>query len=104
MEFSDQNFEQEVLNFPGAVLVDFFATWCGPCQVQGTIIEELMGEMKDKPVKIGKVNVDQAPNTAEKFNVMSIPTLVFLKNGKAVETLTGLQGKEGLKEKLLQLI
>lgn len=104
MEFNDQNFETEVLNFQGVALVDFFATWCGPCQVQGLIIEELAAEMAGRPVKIGKVNVDQSPNTAQKFDVMSIPTLILFKNGKAVETLVGLQSKDALKEKLLKLI
>ena len=104
MEFNDQNFEQEILNFQGAALVDFFATWCGPCQVQGPIIEGLAAEMAGQPVKVGKVNVDQAPNTAQKYDVMSIPTLVFFKNGQVVETLTGLQSKDALRDKLVKLI
>jgi len=104
MEFNDQNFEAEVLNFQGAALVDFFATWCGPCQVQGPIIEELAAEMAGQPVKVGKVNVDQAPNTAQKYDIMSIPTLVFFKNGQEVETLTGLQSKDVLRSKLESLI
>lgn len=104
MRFTDQNFEQEVLNFKGAALVDFFATWCGPCQMQGAIIDNLTEEMKDQPVKIGKVDVDESNNIAQQYGVMSIPTLIFFKNGQAVETLTGLRSKDELKEKLEKLI
>ena len=104
MNLTDQNFETEVLKSEVPVLVDFFADWCGPCQMQGPIIEELATEMKDQKVKIGKLNVDQAPETAKKYNVMSIPTLIIFKDGQPTETMTGLQNKEALKEKLEKLI
>ena len=100
MEINDNNFESEVLNFNGPVLVDFFASWCGPCKMLGPIIEELIIEMKDQPVKIFKVNVDESPQTASKYGIMSIPTIIIFKNGEVVETLQGLQNKEVLKQKL----
>ena len=104
MQFTDQNFETEVLKSDVPVLVDFFAEWCGPCRMLGPIIEELTEEMKDKKVKIGKINIDEAPETAKKYNVMSIPTIIIFKNGEPVETMSGVQNKEVLKEKLEKLI
>jgi len=101
MELNDSNFENEVLNYKeGPVLVDFFATWCGPCQMQGPIIEELAGEMKDSVAKVGKIDADANPKMAEKFGIMSLPTLIIFKDGEAKETMTGLQNKDVLKEKL----
>ena len=104
MNFTDQNFEQEVLKSNVPVLVDFFADWCGPCKMMEPIIEELAKELEGKSIKIGKLNVDEAPETAQKYNVMSIPTLIIFKNSEPVETMAGLQNKEALKEKLEKLI
>ncbi|HED38651.1 MAG TPA: thioredoxin [Ignavibacteria bacterium] len=99
MQFTDQNFQQEVEESKGVVLVDFFAEWCGPCKVMWPIIEELAEEYKDKEaVKIGKLNIDESQAIAQKFNVMSIPTLILFKDGKLAETLVGMQDKESLKE------
>ena len=98
MQFTDQNFQQEVEQDKGLVLVDFFAEWCGPCKVQGPIVEELAEEFKEKEgVKIGKLNIDENQETAQKFNVMSIPTLILFKEGKPLETLVGMQDKDSLK-------
>ncbi|NQT50189.1 thioredoxin [Candidatus Kuenenbacteria bacterium] len=105
MELNDNNFEAEVLKYEeGPVLVDFHAPWCGPCQMQGPIIDELAGELKDKPVKIGKLNVDESNQTAQKYGVMSIPTLIIFVKGEPKETLSGLQNKDVLKEKLEALM
>lgn len=104
MQFTDQNFETEVLKSETPVLVDFFAVWCGPCQALSPIIKEFAEEFKSKPIKIGKLDVDQSPQTANKYNIMSVPTLIIFKNGKPVETMTGLQSKEVLTEKLEKLI
>ena len=104
MEFNDQNFEAEVINSKEPVLVDFFAEWCGPCQMLGPIIEKLADEYKGKPVKIGKCNVDESQESAQKYNVMSIPTLIFFQEGKAVATLQGMQAEEDLKKELDKLI
>lgn len=103
MNFTDQNFETEVLKSQVPVLVDFSAPWCGPCQMMSPIIDELTEELKDQKVKIGKLNVDQNPQTAEKYNIMHVPTFIIFKNGETEETLTGVQNKEELKEKLNKL-
>jgi thioredoxin 1 len=97
--FTDANFEQEVLKSEKPVLVDFWAPWCGPCQMMGPIIEELAKEMEGK-VKIGKMNVDENPATAEKFGIMSIPSIKIYKEGKVVKEFTGVQSKESLKEEI----
>jgi thioredoxin 1 len=97
--FTDSNFEQEVLGSNKPVLVDFWAPWCGPCQVMGPIIEELAKEMGDK-FKIGKLNVDENGGTAQKYAVMSIPSLKIFKGGQVVKEFTGVQSKESLKEEL----
>ncbi|MDI6778217.1 MAG: thioredoxin [Patescibacteria group bacterium] len=99
MQFTDQNFEAEVLKSEKTALVDFWAAWCGPCQMMGSIVDELAEEMKDK-YKVGKLNVDENRETASKYGVMSIPTFIIFKNGKEVKQLIGAQSKEGLKEEL----
>jgi thioredoxin 1 len=103
MILNDQNFSTEVEN-GGLVLVDFFADWCGPCKLMGPIIEELVEEYKDKNVKIGKLNVDEAKVTAEKYGIMSIPTVILFKNGKVVWQASGVQSKESLKEMIMREI
>ena len=90
------NFEEEVLNQEGYVLVDFWATWCGPCMRQGPIVEEL-GE---EGYAVGKVDVDQNMELAQQFRVMSIPTLIVFKNGEEAHRLVGLTEKEDLKKLL----
>ena len=99
MEFTDQNFDQEVLKSDKPVFVDFWAPWCGPCLMMGPIIEELAQEMGDK-VKIGKINVDENSETASKFGIMSIPTMKIFKDGKIVKEFIGVQAKESLKSEL----
>lgn len=103
IQLTDQNFEQEVLKSEIPVLVDFWAEWCGPCRMQAPITEELAKEFEGK-AKIGKLEVDQNPQTAQKFQVMSIPTLVIFKNGEAVWQATGLQQKKNLKEQLENIL
>jgi thioredoxin 1 len=97
--FNDENFQKEVIEASGQkpVLVDFFAVWCGPCQIQGPIIDEVAEEMEGKAF-VEKVNTEEAPETSEKYGVMSIPTIVLFKDGQAKETLNGLQSKESLTE------
>lgn len=103
MELTDQNFESEVLKSATPVLVDFFAEWCGPCKMQAPIIEELEQEFAGK-AKVLSLDVDANQQTASEFQVMSIPTLIFFKNGKAVERVMGLQRKDALVEKLNSLL
>lgn len=85
---NEQNFDQEVLSSDLPVMVDFWAVWCGPCKVLSPIVEELAKEYAGK-LKVGKVNVDENNNLAMKYNVMSIPTLKFFKNGKMVGEMIG---------------
>jgi thioredoxin 1 len=103
MEFTDQNFDQEVLKSDQPTLVDFWAPWCGPCQVMGPVIEELAKEMEGK-AKIGKLNVDENGETSSKFAVMSIPSLKIFKAGKVAKEFTGVQNKDILKKALEELL
>lgn len=98
-EFNDENFESEVLSSDIPVVVDVWAPWCGPCKKLTPIIEELAGEYGET-VKIGKLNVDDNPQTATKYGISSIPTVLFVKNGEVAETLVGLIPKEALKTKI----
>lgn len=102
-EITDQDFEQEVLKSDKLVLVDFWATWCGPCQILGPIIDELAKEFEGK-VKIVKMNVEKNTKIPGEMGIMSIPTLKIFKDGKEVGDMVGLQAKETLKEALEKLI
>ncbi len=95
IEITEANFETEVLKSDVPVLVDFWAVWCGPCQMQGPIIDELSKEVQG--VKFGKLNVDEHMGLAQKFRIMSIPTLMVFKDGQAAGTAIGLQSKEAVK-------
>lgn len=88
MELNSSSFQTEVIDFKGAALVDFWAPWCGPCRMMTPILESLAEKMAGK-VKITKLNVDDSPDIAAKFNVSTIPTLIFFKDGKAVHTSIG---------------
>ena len=97
MDYSlnSQNFEQEVLKSSKPVLVDFSADWCGPCKMMAPVVDEL-ADMYEGEMKVGKINVDQAPDIAQKYNVMSIPMFAFFKNGEVVETAVGALNKAKL--------
>jgi len=98
---TDANFSQEILKYEGVALVDFWAPWCGPCQMMGPIIKELSEDLTGK-VKVGKLSVDDNPETAQKYNIMSIPTFIIFKNGEPVDQFSGAQTKEALRERLDQ--
>jgi len=102
--FTDKKFETEVIDSDVLVLVDFWAEWCGPCKVMGPIIEQLAEEFQEKPVKIGKLNVDENPEMAQKYEVMSIPTLIVFKDGEIVDRLVGMQNKDVLAAKIDELL
>ncbi len=96
MDFSDANFQKEVLESDVPVLVDFWAPWCGPCQTMKPIMEELEKDFKDKKIKIGKLNVDENNATAGQYSVMSIPAFKVFKDGKIIDEVVGGQTKDQL--------
>ena len=98
MELTNQNFKQEVEENKGLVLVDFSALWCGPCKLMAPIIDELAEDYKGKDIKIGKLDIDDGNEVAEKYNVMSVPTFILFKGGEVIEQLTGYQSKDALEE------
>ena len=96
LKISNDNYSKEVLEYKEkVVLVDFYADWCGPCKMMAPVVEEISEELKDK-VKVCKVNVDENQNLAAQYGIMSIPTLIFVKNGKLEKTLVGLRNKQEL--------
>ncbi len=99
---TDANFDEEVTKSDTPVLVDFWAVWCGPCQMQGPIVEEVAKAMVGK-AKVGKINVDENPGVAQKYSIMSIPTLMIFKNGTVVKQFIGVQSKEVLLNELNKL-
>ena len=100
-EFTDANFETEVLNSDQPVLVDFWAAWCGPCRAVGPPIDELAGEFEGS-VKVGKLNVDDNQTTPVGYGIQSIPAVLLFKDGKVVHSLVGVQPKEKYQEVIQQ--
>ena len=94
IKITTDNFEEEVLNSEKPVLIDFFATWCGPCTMLAPVVAEIAQERSD--IKVGKVNVDDEPALANKFGVSSIPMLVYFKDGNAVNSVIGYRPKEDI--------
>mgnify|MGYP004670386655 FL=1 len=91
------NFEETILKSKTPVLVDFYADWCTPCKMMSPIIEEVSNEFKDKIIVL-KINIDECPDIAQKYSVMSIPTIILFKNGEATKTSVGVTSKEKLVE------
>lgn len=98
MTITKENFELEVLKSKKPVLLDFWATWCGPCRMVSPVVDEIAGEMHD--IKVGKVNVDEQQELAAEFKVMSIPTLVVMKDGKVVQSSVGAKPKASILDML----
>lgn len=94
LHLTTENFRKEVLEYDGVAMVDFWASWCGPCQMVGPVIEEIAAERTD--VKVCKVNVDEQPDIAGKYNVMSIPTIIIFKNGEPAKVSVGAKPKAEL--------
>ena len=98
ININKNNFQNEVMNSDKTVLLDFGAPWCAPCRMVVPIIEEIAGERPD--IKVGKINVDEQSELASKFGIMSIPTLVVMKNGKIVQQVSGVRPKNAILEML----
>ena len=98
ININKNNFENEVLNSDKTVLLDFWASWCAPGRRVVPIVEEIVDERRD--IKVGKINVDEEPELANKFSIMSIPTLVVMKNGKIVQQVSGARPKNAILEML----
>lgn len=101
-KFTDANFQQEALESNIPVIVDFYADWCGPCKMMAPIIDELATQYEGQ-VKIGKVNTDENRAVASKYNIMSIPTILFIKDGQVVDTTVGALPKQVLEQKIKDL-
>lgn len=94
IKITSDNFEQEVINSNKPVLLDFWASWCGPCRMISPIVDEIAGEVTD--AKVGKINIDEQPELASAFGIMSIPTLAVIKNGKVVDKMVGVKPKASI--------
>ena len=98
ININKNNFQNEVMNSDKPVLLDFWAPWCAPCRMVVPIVEEIASERRD--IKVGKINVGEEPELANKFSIMSIPTLVVMKNGKIVQQVSGARPKNAILEML----
>ena len=98
ININKNNFQNEIMNSEKSVLWDFWAPWCSPCRMVVPIIEKIAGERPD--IKVGKINVDEQPELASEFSIMSIPTLVVMKNGKIVQQVSGARPKRAILEML----
>ncbi|MBO5479002.1 MAG: thioredoxin [Clostridia bacterium] len=96
---TSKNFEEEVLKSDVPVLLDFWASWCGPCKMVSPIVDEVANEV-DKSAKVGKINVDEEQELAQEFSIMSIPTLIVIRNGKLVKQAVGVRSKKEILEML----
>lgn len=99
IELNDNNFENEVIKAKEIVLVDFFATWCNPCKIMSPVIDEI-AKSSIPNVKVGKVDVDESSELAEKYEIMSIPTIAIFKNGEIVKSFLGVTDKEDIIKEL----
>lgn len=97
INLTNENFEKEVISSKKPILVDFWASWCGPCQMIAPIVEEISNELSER-IEVGKINVDEQPEIAIKYDVMSIPTLILFKEGKMVDTIIGYHTKKEILE------
>lgn len=101
IELNDTNFEQEIAS--GVTLVDFWAPWCGPCRMMAPVIEKVAEEFEGR-AKVAKINVDENPSTATRYRIQGIPTMLFFKDGKAVDMVVGFSQQKVISEKLNNLL
>lgn len=99
IEITDANFQEEIEASEGLAMVDFWAEWCGPCRIVAPIVEQLADEYADR-VKVGKLDVDQNPQIAQRFNIRSIPSILFFRDGELVDTVVGALPKANLERKI----
>jgi len=104
VEVTDTNFADEVEKGEGLHMIDFWAVWCGPCRLVAPSVEALAAEYHDKGLRVGKLDVDSNPKTTTRFRVMSIPSILFFKDGELVDTVVGAVPKAHLEEKVKQLL
>jgi len=104
LNLTDKNFKEEVLETKTPVLVDFWASWCGPCKIQEPIIDQLAEEYDGKDIKIAKLNVEENPQTPSQFQVMSVPTLILFNGGNPIDTMMGVTEFDVLKKKIDNII
>ena len=102
LHIDDNNFQSEI-GSGGVAMLDFYATWCGPCKTIEPIVEQLADEFADKGVKVGKVDIDQAPELAVKFAIQGVPTLLFFKDGEVVDRMSGAHPKPKIEKKLVTI-
>ena len=102
LEITDANFADEVEKGEGLTMIDFWAVWCGPCRLVAPIVESLAEEYRDEGLRVGKLDVDSNPKTTTRFRVMSIPSILFFKNGQHVDTVVGAVPKPHLEQKIKQ--
>jgi thioredoxin 1 len=103
LELSDANFNDTLSSAEVPVVVDFWAPWCGPCRILGPIIEELASDYQGR-IQVGKLNTDESPSVASRFNIRSIPTVLFFKNGNVVDQVIGVEPKERLQKRIDTLL
>jgi len=102
-DVTDQNFEEKVIKSPLPVLVDLWAPWCGPCRMVAPVVEKLSEKYKGK-VNFCRLNIDENPQTASKYKIMAIPTLMFFKNGEAIDTVVGAVPERALQPKIDEIL
>jgi thioredoxin 1 len=104
LEITDQNFQSEIIDSGAPAVLDFYATWCGPCKTIAPIVEELAVEYAEKGLKVGKVDIDVAGDLAAKYDVRGVPTLMFFKGGEKVDQMVGAQTKNAIVSKIQTLL
>lgn len=104
LEITDANFSSEIIESGAPALLDFYATWCGPCKTLAPIVDELATEYADKGVKIGKVDIEVAQQVAAQYGITSVPTLLFFKGGEKVDQMIGAQPKGSIETKLNEIV